>query len=220
MLESRPLLAQAITTAIADFIVWVLPLPSLYRAKLPLSQRLQLITLFSFGLIVVFAACIRTYWIHYVVQETYDVTWHGFHLWMWTAVEVHLGIICGCVPWLKSLFRFWRNRKTVVELTDASAAAKRSRSDGQSRTVSAKRGTAVRMESIGQDSNAESEKGTEDRNTGKGGNESIMGRIMNWEMGGARERERNMYVDLERCVTAHTGPKPSLSQDDTAGLAL
>ena len=149
--EDRALLAQAITTAVCDFIVWVLPLPSLYQAKLPLMQRLALITLFSFGLVVVFAACIRTYWIHYVVQETYDVTWYGFHLWMWTAIEVQLGIICGCVPWLKSLFKFWRTRRTVIDITDNSGKMSGSRSDGQ-RTMTSKGGTVVRMDSLGKTS--------------------------------------------------------------------
>ncbi|KAL2193963.1 hypothetical protein P885DRAFT_71762 [Corynascus similis CBS 632.67] len=116
--EAETLLAQASTTAIADFVVWVLPMPWLYRAKLPLRQRLAVIALFSFGLFVVIAACIRAYWIHYIVQKTYDVTWYGFHLWMWTAVEVHLGIICACVPWIKSLYKFNTNKRNVTEVEE------------------------------------------------------------------------------------------------------
>ncbi|KAK0732222.1 hypothetical protein B0H67DRAFT_549831 [Lasiosphaeris hirsuta] len=105
MPEEPPLMVQAVLTVLADFIVWVLPLPTLFAARLPRNQRLALIVLFSFGFFVVFASCMRTYWIHYVVQETYDVTWEGFDLWIWTAVEVHLGVMCGCVPCLKSLFK-------------------------------------------------------------------------------------------------------------------
>jgi len=105
--EGPPLMAQSIMTVITDFIVWVLPLPIFLRAHLPLRQRLALLVLFSFGLFVVVAACIRTYWIHYVVDKTYDPTWEGLHLWMWTAVEVNLGLICGCVPWLKGLAKYW-----------------------------------------------------------------------------------------------------------------
>lgn len=124
--------------------------------KLAWRKRFLLIALFSFGLFVVIAACFRTYWIHYVVQETYDVTWYGFHLWLWTAVEVHLGIICGCVPWLGSLYRFWRERKnsrrgnhgitSVAELVDTSG--RRRGSPGQSGKT-AKRGSVVRVASIG-----------------------------------------------------------------------
>ncbi|AEO67364.1 uncharacterized protein THITE_14465, partial [Thermothielavioides terrestris NRRL 8126] len=108
--ESYTIVTHASLTACADALIWLLPLPSLYRAKLPLAQRLSLMVLFSFGLVVVFAASIRIYLLHYVLDETYDVTWDAYHMWLVTAVEIQLGIICGCVPWLKSLFNFWRSR--------------------------------------------------------------------------------------------------------------
>ncbi|KAK4194119.1 hypothetical protein QBC40DRAFT_188922 [Triangularia verruculosa] len=107
--EGPPLLTHASLTVLADFLVWILPLPTLYRARLPLSQRIALIVLFSFGGVVVIGAILRLYWIWYVLERTYDITWEGFHLLIWTAVEVHLGVICGCVPWLKSLVKFWKN---------------------------------------------------------------------------------------------------------------
>lgn len=104
--EAPPLLFQSIMNVVTDFIVWALPLYTLYRARLPLAQRIALIILFSFGLFVCVAGCVRTYWIYYIIEETFDPTWQGFHLWIWTAVEVHLGVICGCVPWLKSLIKY------------------------------------------------------------------------------------------------------------------
>jgi hypothetical protein len=138
----------------------VLPLPALYRAKLPLSQRIGLIVLFSFGMIVVFAACIRTYYIHVVVQASYDVTWEGFHLWLWTAVEVQLGIICGCVPWLKSLSKFWQPTRTGTGqstgkgtgASGSTGAHSRTRSDGR-KTIIMNGGAVYRMESVGKYSN-------------------------------------------------------------------
>ncbi len=140
--EGPSVVAHAAITAILDFYLWVLPLPTLYHTKLPLSQRIALITLFSFALVVILAGGIRTYWTHYVVEETYDVTWYGFHLWLWTAVEVQLGLICGCVPWLKSLFKFWKTGRTVA------GSSERIRSDAQQITES-KQATVVRMESLG-----------------------------------------------------------------------
>ena len=140
--EGPSVVAHAAVTAILDFYLWVLPLPTLYHTKLPLSQRIALITLFSFALVVILAGGIRTYWTHYVVEETYDVTWYGFHLWLWTAVEVQLGLICGCVPWLKSLFKFWKTGRTVA------GSSERIRSDVQ-QTTGSKQATVVRMESLG-----------------------------------------------------------------------
>jgi hypothetical protein len=155
-------------------------LPALYRARLPLSQRLALIALFSFGLVVVFSAAIRAYWIHYVVQETYDVTWYGFHLWMWTAIEVQLGVVCGCVPWLKSLFKFWRSNRKATDITEK---AHGSRSDGHRSSTSkgSKRGTVVRMDSFG--------------------------KSLAYEKRGSPRPDRDEYLDLERCCP---GPRGNL----------
>ncbi|EAQ88607.1 hypothetical protein CHGG_05226 [Chaetomium globosum CBS 148.51] len=98
------------------------------------------------------------YWIHYVVQETYDVTWYGFHLWLWTALEVHLGIICGCVPWMRSLSTLRRDKRnaraqkgtignvsSVAELINMDSS--RRRSLGQAAKVT-EGGPVVRVGSI------------------------------------------------------------------------
>jgi hypothetical protein len=69
--------------------------------------------LFGFGSVVIIAGIMRNYWVHYVVYETYDVTWEGFYLWIWTAVEVNLGVICGCVPALKILVWPSKSRKST-----------------------------------------------------------------------------------------------------------
>lgn len=101
--EGPPLLAQAASTVFFDAAVWVLPLGTLARARLPVRERVAVVGLFGAGAVVVAAAAVRTYWVWWVVEGTWDVTWEGFELWIWTAVEVHLGVICGCVPCLKGL---------------------------------------------------------------------------------------------------------------------
>jgi len=137
--EAPLLLANTCITPILDFFVWVIPLPSLYHLKLPLLQRIALIALFSFGLIVISAGCIRIYWLNYVLLKTYDVTWYGFLLWLWTPVEVQLGIICGCVPWIKPLFKSRKARQTVT--------SGQGHSDVQ-RAIGFKQVTEVRMRSL------------------------------------------------------------------------
>jgi hypothetical protein len=101
--EAPPLMGQTLTTVLTDFLVFVLPLPTLYQLRLPDAQRIVLLVLFSFGVVVVVASCMRTYYVWHVVVETWDVTWEGFPLWIWTAVEVNLGVIAGSVPVLKPL---------------------------------------------------------------------------------------------------------------------
>ncbi|KAK1997916.1 hypothetical protein LX36DRAFT_552162, partial [Colletotrichum falcatum] len=101
--EWPPLAAQSISTVVTDIIVYIIPIPTLFRLRLPAGQRVVLIFLFSLGTVVVGAGAMRTYWIHYVERETYDVTWGGFDLWIWTALEANLAVVCGCVPVLRRL---------------------------------------------------------------------------------------------------------------------
>ena len=140
--EAALVMAFSTITAALDFFAWVLPLPTFYKTRLPLAQRLALVTLFSFGLVAVIASCVRIYWAHYVFDKTYDVTWYGFQLWMWMAVEVQLGLICGCVPWLKSLFKFLRTGQTVSE------PSRHTLSDAQ-RTAGTQRGTVISIDNLG-----------------------------------------------------------------------
>ncbi|KAF0321855.1 integral membrane protein [Colletotrichum asianum] len=103
MAEWPPLAGQTITTVITDIVVYLLPMPTLFRLRLPVLQRIVLIILFSLGTVVVVAGIMRTWWTYYVEEMTYDVTWDGFELWIWTALEANLAIICGCVPVLRRL---------------------------------------------------------------------------------------------------------------------
>ena len=64
-----------------------------------------------------------------VFVETYDVTWEGFWMWVWAAVECNLGVICGCVPALRPLMS-----KLTPLLTTAKGSTEqssKSRSNGK-----------------------------------------------------------------------------------------
>lgn len=98
---------QAVTSVLMDLLIYFLPLPTLHALNLPRRQRIALLLVFSLGFVVVLAGSMRLYWVAEVVNNTYDVTWDGFVMWIWTAVEVNLGVICGCAPTLRPLFRFF-----------------------------------------------------------------------------------------------------------------
>ncbi|OHW98261.1 integral membrane protein [Colletotrichum incanum] len=118
--EWPPLAGQTITTVATDFLVYILPIPTLFRLRLPATQRVVLLLLFSLGTVVVVAGVMRTYWVHYVEEETYDVTWEGFDLWIWTALEANLAVVCGCVPVLRRLLPSTSDSKPST-LMDVSA---------------------------------------------------------------------------------------------------
>ncbi|KXH37460.1 integral membrane protein [Colletotrichum simmondsii] len=84
--EWPPLAGQGITNVLTDIAVYVLPMPTLFRLQMPLTQRISLIILFGLGTVVVLAGIMRTYWVIrvevlYVEDPSYDLTWDGFNIW-------------------------------------------------------------------------------------------------------------------------------------------
>lgn len=114
--EWPPLAGQGITNVLTDVAVYLLPMPTLFRLRMPLGQRISLVVLFGLGTVVVVAGVMRTYWvlqveIRYAVDPAYDLTWDGFNIWVWTALEVNLAIVCGCAPALRRLFTGGKGEK-------------------------------------------------------------------------------------------------------------
>lgn len=95
---------------ILDVVIFAIPLRSLFRLKIRTIQKLQVISLFSAGLLVIAAASIRLYYSVVVFFRTYDVSWYGYVTWLWAAVEVHVSIICACVPSCRAFFASWTVR--------------------------------------------------------------------------------------------------------------
>lgn len=73
-----------------------------FHSAIPSSQ---LISLPTYSTRVCIAGIIRTVYIWRTTNETYDETWIGYTLWLWTAVESDLAIICACTPALKPFFK-------------------------------------------------------------------------------------------------------------------
>ncbi|KAI4708374.1 hypothetical protein J4E89_006998 [Alternaria sp. Ai002NY15] len=101
--EGPPLVVQSVLNVVTDFMIYALPIPTLFGLSLPTTQRIGLVILFSVGGVIVVASSFRAYWVHYTLFETYDATWEGYQIWVWTAIETNVGVICGCIPALKPL---------------------------------------------------------------------------------------------------------------------
>jgi hypothetical protein len=44
----------------------------------------------------------------------YDATWYGGIITIWAGLEVHLGVICGCLPTFKTFIRYyWPKQKPL-----------------------------------------------------------------------------------------------------------
>ena len=123
--EGPPLIVQSTLNVVTDFMIYALPIPTLFSLQLPWSQRIGLILLFGVGGIIVVAGSFRAYWIHYTLFETWDATWEGYQIWVWTAVETNVGVICGCIPALKPLLFPSRARQHGSKYANGSSHSRR-----------------------------------------------------------------------------------------------
>lgn len=132
---------------ITDLAILFLPMPILTGMRLPRKQKIILVITFSFG---TFATIIDVVRIAYLqgaaitrLQEIYneklqgidaeqirtDFSWYASLSFMWSAIEVNVGIMCACVPGLKPLVsRFiptlLRDRRDTVARNDSAISPK------------------------------------------------------------------------------------------------
>ncbi|KAL8408570.1 hypothetical protein RB594_007126 [Gaeumannomyces avenae] len=102
--EGLLMFSLAVANVATDLLLAVLPMLTLAKLNLPLGQRIATIALFSLGLVVITAGVVRAYWIYDVVVGMADFTWEGYNVWIWTALECNLAVICGSIPVLRPLF--------------------------------------------------------------------------------------------------------------------
>ena len=105
---------------ITDLAILFLPFPILTKLRLPKKQKIILVVTFSFGAFVAVVDVIRIAYLQSAaldrlkgkgqsngsikIVEQQDFPWNASLSFMWSAVEVNLGIVCACVPSLKPLF--------------------------------------------------------------------------------------------------------------------
>jgi len=116
-------LSSAPLNIITDLAIFFLPMPILTSMRLPKKQKIILIITFGFGIFVAIVDVIRIAYLQDAQRATLraaqmnesesgneqrntgDFAWYASLSFMWSTVEINLGIMCGCVPALKPLAR-------------------------------------------------------------------------------------------------------------------
>ncbi|EWC45688.1 hypothetical protein DRE_05249 [Drechslerella stenobrocha 248] len=101
--ESAANIANAVINSLSDLYVFSLPIRDMMRLRLPLRQRVSLVVLFSLGGVVCIVGWLRVWQLTRVLKWTYDNTWYGPTMYILTAVECDVAILCSCLPALKPL---------------------------------------------------------------------------------------------------------------------
>ncbi|KAL8666949.1 MAG: hypothetical protein Q9168_007382 [Polycauliona sp. 1 TL-2023] len=108
-------LSSAPVNVITDLALLFLPMPILTAMRLPRNEKLILIVTFSFGAFVAAVDVVRIAYLQSAslsrargtsgssLATQRDFAWIASLSFMWSAVEVDVGIICACVPGVKPL---------------------------------------------------------------------------------------------------------------------
>ncbi|KAG9247962.1 putative L-fucose permease [Calycina marina] len=109
-------ICSAPVNIVANLAILVLPIPLLTGMHLPQRQKTILVFTFSLGIFVTIVDVVR---IHYLQKatdfqsgiqssrlgEAHDFGWNASLSFLWSVIEVNVGIICACIPTLKPLVR-------------------------------------------------------------------------------------------------------------------
>jgi len=114
-------LASAPVNIATDLALLVLPMPMLTAMRMPRKQKVILLVTFGFGLFGTVVDIVRIAYLQDAFEQRIrDVTsgnvvtsellnvqndfpWYAAYSFMWSAIEVHIGIMCANVPGLKPL---------------------------------------------------------------------------------------------------------------------
>ncbi|KAL4966792.1 uncharacterized protein BDV14DRAFT_34997 [Aspergillus stella-maris] len=86
-----------------DVLTTILPMPLIWKLKLPARQRLAVMAIFGLGIVVDVAGAIRTVYVWKSMIASYDITWEGWPILLAATVEINLGLICASAPALRPL---------------------------------------------------------------------------------------------------------------------
>ncbi|CZT07021.1 related to integral membrane protein PTH11 [Rhynchosporium agropyri] len=99
---------SAAINIILDAVTVMLPLPQLTRLVMSWEQKIHILIMFCLGFLVTIISILRlTSLVKFAT--THNITWDYVPVAYWSSIEVHVSVICACLPTLPSLFR----RKTA-----------------------------------------------------------------------------------------------------------
>lgn len=115
-------LSSAPVNIVTDLFILLLPMPVLKSLRLPRKQKIILYITFGFGVFVTAVDVVRISYLQNAAvnrlqeaasngvdaidsnnRELNDFSWYAALSFMWSAIEVNVGIMCACVPALKPL---------------------------------------------------------------------------------------------------------------------
>ncbi|KAL1856022.1 hypothetical protein Plec18167_000355 [Paecilomyces lecythidis] len=110
---SPALLLFAIVNALTDVFILCIPLPTLWKLRVSVSRRRQLIGIFLLGGLVCVVSMCRAGYVHQVSLT--DPSWDDVDTVILSAVENCAGVLSACLPTTLPIWRYLRHGKATEE---------------------------------------------------------------------------------------------------------
>ena len=101
-------LAQAIISVVSDFTFAAFPIFVLWRVQIDFKTKMGLWVLMCLGFITGACCLVRTVLNNQALPL--DQTYDGIINWLWRLFEVQIGIIAACIPTLRPLYKWLKER--------------------------------------------------------------------------------------------------------------
>ncbi|KAM0798522.1 hypothetical protein BDR22DRAFT_808975 [Usnea florida] len=96
--------ATGVFNVISDFAILILPMPCLWRLRMPLRKKVLMTTIFATGFFACITSILRTYYTWKIVQSP-DISYNMVPMGMWTYAELSTGIVISCLPVIPRFFQ-------------------------------------------------------------------------------------------------------------------
>ncbi|KAI9044674.1 uncharacterized protein KD926_011644 [Aspergillus affinis] len=97
-------LGYGVVNIVTSLVVWMMPIPNMWRLQLPMAQKIALTFTFALGLFDVVVAIVRLISLMAAFGH-WDLTYDYAQGFMWSIIEVSVGIICTCLPTMFIILR-------------------------------------------------------------------------------------------------------------------
>ncbi|KAJ5545097.1 hypothetical protein N7535_006516 [Penicillium sp. DV-2018c] len=96
--------AAAVINMALDILVMALPLRQLYHLNLSLKRKSYVMCMFGLGIFVTLVSILRLNSLISFASTT-NLTWDYVSIGYWSTIECDVGVICACLPAIRSLLR-------------------------------------------------------------------------------------------------------------------
>jgi len=105
-------ISSSALNTVGDIVIFALPIAMLWRLQLKRAHKAALILVFATGAFACIAGIVRLTQTLSAVKPGADTTWVTAEIYMWTAIEAGVGLICACLPIIGPLIGLLRERIT------------------------------------------------------------------------------------------------------------